>query len=302
MTLDEFGSKYELFVKRVTEALEALSREAEFITAKQIYDWVSQKYPEDVKLLDPSWGSHMSAATRDKGTKICRVPGRYTYRYAQKELEPSQALAGAGESSDSPAALDAAQVAPERARYTKREAALYPTLRDWLSGRGFRAEDTSAGRAHGTWGNPDVTGIRIVEGYVGNRELEVVSIEAKASTTNWKQLIFEAVSHKRFAHRAYFAVAFGSDEPSLSSVPDAEELRQYAERFRVGVLVVFLPTEVYDKLTQGREGEIQINSTEVAVEELWPAVFEPTRSVETTSFLMNLGLKTDQDLYEFGLN
>lgn len=295
------NTKYGLFVARVTEAMENLTANVEQVSAKRIYEWVRDHYPEDVKLLDPSWGSHMSSAVRDENTKIRRVPGRFTYHLlaeppSANAVPVQEELAAATEevqrSEDAPA---------EVIKYTKRESALYPTLRDWLSARGFQAEDTSRYKAGGTWGNPDVTGIRIAEGFVGYRELEIVTIEAKSSIANWRQYIFEAVSHKRFAHRAYFAFAFGSDEPTLSAIPEAESLRQYAERFSVGVLVVFLPAEVFRKLHEDKNGKVEIKSDEARVEELWPANYEPVRSEDLTGYLSNtLGIETDKSLYEFG--
>mgnify|MGYP006974890755 CR=1 FL=1 len=51
----------------------------------------------------------------------------------------------------------------------------------------------------------DVVGLKVSEGLLGQRDLEVATIEAKLTRKSWKQVFFEAVSHKRFSHRAYFA-------------------------------------------------------------------------------------------------
>lgn len=319
MKLEEHDSKYALFVDRATSALVALAADKTPVTGAAIAEWVEKNHSADRTLLEPSWGSHLNAATSDPETRIRRVPGRYTYTLIPVAPEPAVA---AGPSADAaqglvPQATDAtapvvpeatapdatatpAATAEEQAQYTKREAALYPVLRDWLAGRKFRAADTSNARGGGTWGNPDVAGLRITEGLLGAREVELATVEAKVSMDRWRQLIFEAVSHKRFAHRAYFAFAFGTDEPALDRVPDVAALRQYAERFRLGILVVFMPEEMFKRLREDT-GTISLDGTELRVEELWPAVYDPVRPEETVQYLRGtLRLESDDAVYAFG--
>lgn len=319
MKLEEHDSKYALFVVRVTDALESLGAKATQVKGAEIEAWVKENFPSDHKLLEPSWGSHLNAATNDPETRIRRVPGRYTYTLLSIAPAPS-AVAGLAvggtpvqdglrtpEAADQQPASVAQPGSPadaspteEQSQYTKREAALYPVLRDWLAGRQFRAEDTSNSRRGRTWGNPDVAGLRITEGLLGTREVELVTIEAKVAIGGWRQQIFEAVSHKRFAHRAYFAFAFGADAPVLDRVPDVAALRQYGERFRLGILVVFVPEDTFDRLKYDA-GPIVLDATEVRVEELWPAVYDHVRPEETVEYLRGtLGLASDEDVYAFG--
>jgi hypothetical protein len=293
-------------------------------------------YAADLELFQPSWGSLMSAAIVDDKTRIRRVPGKYTYMLlasspesaAQQEEGPAKAgqqeegPAKAGQQEEGPTeagqreeghpaakkvilpqeatVVDGKSGEPSRT-YTKREAALYVVLRDWLVGRGYQAKVASNAKTGGTWGNPDVAGIKITEGYLGRHDIEIATVEAKVSMTAWRQWIFEAVAHKRFAHRAYFAFAFGSDEPGLDRIPDVADLRKYAERYRVGVLVVFMPTELFTKLSVEKYDSLQIDSTEGRVEELWPAINEAAPLSEVVDYLWNvLGVATTADLYAFG--
>ncbi len=125
---------------------------------------------------------------------------------------------------------------------------LYPALVSWMTGEGYQAKDTSAIRSRvlGKWGNPDVTGISAHE-YLSRLELEVVTIEAKLGFDAWEVDFFQAVSQRRFANRAYFA--FALPDEAADKLPT--DLRYYSERFQVGVLVVDLSNELYERLTSG---------------------------------------------------
>ena len=111
---------------------------------------------------------------------------------------------------------------------------------------GYQAEDTSNIRSLGVWGNPDVTGLMVNE-FIGRHELEIVTVEAKLGVDAWEKDFFQAVSQKRFSNRAYFAFALPED--AADKLPT--DLRYYSERFGVGVLVVDLPNDVYQRLTTG---------------------------------------------------
>jgi hypothetical protein len=149
-------------------------------------------------------------------------------------------------------------------------------LVEWLRSWGYQAEDTSQRKKGGPWGNPDIVGIRTHEGLGGSLHLELASIEAKISEYDWRRLFFEAVSHKRFADRAYFSFAFGTNQPTIAKLPELDMLREYGEKYRVGILVVFMEPGLHQKLVSSQEEEIpEISLDMVRVEEVWPAVYEP---------------------------
>src|SRR4051812_41284873 len=81
---------------------------------------------------------------------------------------------------------------------------LYPLLHLWLSAKDFIAKDISNLKSGGKWGNPDVVGVKRVDLF-GSVEIEIASCEVKLSEANWEQFIFEAISHKRFSNRSWFA-------------------------------------------------------------------------------------------------
>jgi hypothetical protein len=88
---------------------------------------------------------------------------------------------------------------PEGGEVTIREKDLYPLMELWLAQKGYRSKDMSNLKAGGRWGNPDIIGADLVELF-GVTELELASCEVKLSSDNWEQVIFEAISHKRFSN------------------------------------------------------------------------------------------------------
>jgi hypothetical protein len=126
------------------------------------------------------------------------------------------------------------------------ESAMYPILVDWLVGNGYRARKTAAMRTLGRWSNPDVTGVKVSE-HLGRIEIEIATIEAKRSLYDWERAFFEAVAHRRFANRAFFA--FPLPESSLGKIPP--EMRYYSELYDVGVLTVVMTDDCFQKYSDG---------------------------------------------------
>ena len=292
--LDESGTTiYGLLVERVKEAIVALNPNGEsYVKRDGIKEWIKRNHPDDFDEISRSWKIYLPKAARDPASGFRHKPGTYGY-----ELTPEPSISNPLLGSEAQVVETAeANVRSER---MERERALYPLLVDWMLSKDLKAKDTSNSRRGGKWGNPDITGLRIVEGYLGQRHLEVTTIEAKVSPANWKQEFFEAVSHKRFAHRVYFAVAWGSDEPSIEALDFADEMRQYGEKFQVGVLVVFVPTADYVALT-GSKTLPKLDGDNLVVE-LWPAVLDSVAPALLTDYLHGtLGIESDAALYAFG--
>jgi hypothetical protein len=127
------------------------------------------------------------------------------------------------------------------------EAALYPVLQEWLLARGYKARTTASMRALGKWSNPDVTGLSVTE-HLGRLELEIATVEAKVSLAQWEYWFFEAVAHRRFANRAFFA--FPMPEELADKAP--RQLRYMCELYHVGALAIVMEDNAFAELQQGK--------------------------------------------------
>ena len=302
----------ELMLKLATEAMEAFESEGQTsVKSGDIREWIKTQYPKEFKRLEPSWANNLLSAQSLDGARIGREPGTYKYVLwefeedeGEAEIEEEEEESGEEEEEgeeDEGVEGDTKPSASKKRR-KQREKHLYPLLTAWVRAQGFGADDTSANKSGGAWGNPDVTGIRIVEGPLGQKVVEIMTVEVKSSRTNWKREFFEAVSHKRFANRVYFAFAYPSDNPSLEAleVADRNEMRLYGEKFRVGILVVFLPKEAYSHLHAKTGSLPELNADEVRIEELWPALHELPDPLSVSRHLADvLKIGTDSSLHAF---
>ena len=149
------------------------------------------------------------------------------------------------------------------------EKLLYPLLKTWLLASEYAAEDVSKLKKNGSWGNPDLLGLKVSR--FGSHSLEIVTIEAKPSKDGWEKLIFEAVSHRRFANRAYFAFAY----PSGQSIVDSK-LRYYSELYSVGILIIELEQQAFREYLAGKRTK-PFEQSDVEIYELYSAPFSVVR-------------------------
>lgn len=286
---------YKKVVRLAVEALRDLQQgEQAKTSARELLEFVKQKHPEEVEEVRLSWNAYLTKASQDPTTSIVREPGKYGFMLKQEACE------SAPEPSE-PEEQEAEQPEDKEERqYTAREAALYEVLRDWLSSRDYRADIPASTKKGGAWGNPDVVGIKILDDPLGNQHIELATIEAKVSDANWKRFFFEAVAHKRFAHRAYFAFAVSATDVIVSQIKDYEELREYGERYNVGVLVIFIDPETYRRLTS-EKGVLNVELGDVRVEEVWPAVYAHVPPQPLTNYVRGvLELLSSNEVHTFG--
>ncbi len=294
---------YKNLVEAVEKALEELTkedREDKRINGKDIQKWVkdnAREFEFDVNDLLASWGAYLTRATADPNNRIAREPGKYSFILRDKEKDTE--VPGILENEEN------ANVKVEESRdqsgNQKRENILYDLFVEWLQSRGYKADITAMRKTGGRWGNPDVTGLLLIEDPFGRQELEIGTIEVKVSDSDWKKDFFEAVSHKRFSHRAYFAFPVLSDEPSIEQIKGYEELRNYGEKYNVGILVLFLPEQDYNTLNNGHASQLDLSLGDVLVQEIWPAVYEEVSPIETTNFVRTvLGLDSTTKINSFG--
>lgn len=163
---------------------------------------------------------------------------------------------------------------------------MYPIVELWLSEKkqyGVISEVYNKTK-NKKWGNPDIVGVNIYDDF-GIRHLEVATIEVKPSLKDWRQYIFEAVSHKRFADKAYFM--FWVTEAEM--MKELEEMYMYADKYKIGLCQITISKEDvcnWDKKTEGEKLEI-IDS---CIIELFPAPIDDASMREKLSFLKKLGV------------
>ena len=288
---------YSDLCQAIKEAATSLSVGSKEFSSAQVREWIKSNHSDDWALFEPSFQAHFSwAVNSDADFPIERVPGKYFYRLIEQP-EVSQVIP-VGENPEYTS--QPSDTAPTTSKI-QREGKLYQTLRDWLESKGYQSSVTSTSKSGGIWGNPDVTGMRLDELPVGPAGIECATIEAKLSVDSWKYYIFEAVSHKRFAHRAWYAFAVGTDSPSFKQVKDAELLAKYAEKYRVGVLVVFISANHYEQLTNGDCTTLELGPDDVRIEVLWPALYETVQASELSTFIRDvLNVKNYTEFGGFG--
>lgn len=292
---------YEKVVFTATRALESLSKSNKKpITGRSLHEWVKKNQDDfefDITDVESSWGVYLTRAVADPKTRIAREPGKYSYILEDKSLPV--------EVRDIEEQPISKELSDEKSKNQQRELKLYHLLSDWLRSVKYNASVTYFTKRGKTWGNPDITGILVDENILGQRNIELATIEAKTSVNNWRKEFFEAVSHKRFSNRAYFAFAFPAKEATLASlelIPEYSEMRKYAEKYKVGLLAVLIePSQYSVLLKEDLNSNFEISLEDVVVVELWPAVFDFVPNSDINFFLSEvLGLKNLGDIYQFG--
>ncbi|HCN71933.1 MAG TPA: hypothetical protein DIS96_09520 [Pusillimonas sp.] len=175
-----------------------------------------------------------------------------------------------------------------------KESLLYPVLESWLIVQGYQSANVSMGRSLGKWGNPDVAGLSATDAFSG-LSIELATIEAKTSLDGWEQWIFEAVSHRRFSNRSYFA--FAHPEETVTKIP--QDMRYYAELYNIGVLVLSMENDKFKALHDGRL-TAPLDSEDVEVIEIFSAPYNFVQPKYQVKFCEALGINCLKDLYRWG--
>jgi hypothetical protein len=243
--------KIESAAQYVLELLNARSNEsAQFgniVFDKAVIDFPSEGFVKNtflqyLSVISKKEDSLINCQGKRKGYYLSEA-AKTIYEASQQLSQSYEAAALTAESTGAPATLPMQREAVK----VQKELLLYPVLLEWLMERRYRAKNISNNRGLGKWGNPDVAGIKSLDIFNGI-SIEIVTIEAKVTKDGWEQLIFEAISHRRFANRAYFAFAHPLE---LFDKLPLDEMRYYAELFNVGILVIQLDTSVFNELING---------------------------------------------------
>lgn len=176
-----------------------------------------------------------------------------------------------------------------------KEADLYSLAKEWLFEKCDIAVDVSQKTANRAWGNPDLVGFKLYD--ILNKTLfEIYTIELKLTPDGWRRWIFEAVSHTRFSNRSYFAFLY--PENWISKL-EGEDMRLYAEHFRIGILVLAVTEELYKSVKKNHQIP-KLEISDVSFIEYLPAPYISTRPKFRNDFLTSLGINNYRQLHQFG--
>lgn len=269
------GWRYALFKRHAEEALKALTANGgEPPLSGALREWVEKNHPEEFKDLKKSWPVFLFKAQHDETSPIRLIPGTYTYRLSS---DAAPLPTPADEEDDEADASLSEEGKKKKKLRVQREERVYEPLADWLSSWAYAAKITAETKKGGPWGNPDIAGLKLRRGLFEVMDVEVATVEAKASLANWKRYFFEAVSHKRFAHRAYFAALYSIDNPTVDAIPGKlrRELREYGEKYGVGILLLLVAKKTFDALHAADAEAIKtVELDDLRVIELWPAQYQ----------------------------
>lgn len=214
------------------------------------------------------------------------------YEASQQFLQNAEVMGVTAESTCllTPLAIPVSSIAAR----VQKELLLYPVLLEWLMERRYRAKDISNNRSLGKWGNPDVAGIKSLDIFNGI-SIEIVTIEAKVTKDGWEQLIFEAISHRRFANRAFFAFAHPLE---LFDKLPLDEMRYYAELFNVGILVIQLEASTFNELVNGELTALDPSTVDII--ELNSAPYQLVQPKYQLEFCKAQAIDSLQDLHRWG--
>jgi hypothetical protein len=256
----EVGDSLQLVVRTAQVVLPELGATTTETTksGKVIWEKAKARFSDlDVPLT--TYQQYLSKAVKLVDSGINKPAGKYGYY-----LVAVPALVG-----HDPGDSWIAETEEKATERVEKEKLIYEVIRAWLQEQDYRAGVTGSGKANGWWGNPDVTGV-ICDDAFGINNIEVVTVEAKISEKGWKQWFFEAVSHRRFANRSYFAFAF--PEELITKI--SQDLRYYSELYKVGVLVIGMTKELFENLQNGKIKKA-LTDEDVNIIELYSAPYTP---------------------------
>jgi hypothetical protein len=276
------SEKVKVMAKKVLEEKNAKSHK-NAMTGSQIYNDAVNLFPR-AGVPENTFKQYLSRCVKDPTSEINRLSQKQGYYLsaAAKALENK---------ADEPAIEPQSKIDEGR---REKEKLLYPVLQNWLIEQEYRAKITALGRSNGQWGNPDITGIMCDESF-GNVSLEVATIEVKLSDKGWKQWIFEAVSHRRFSNRSYFAFAYPAE---LIKKLDSE-LRYFSELYQVGVLVIAMEQAQFEELQRGKT-TTPVADEDVDIIELYSAPYARVQTRFQKEYLQSLKITSTPEVARWG--
>jgi hypothetical protein len=268
------------------------------LSSKELFTKAKEEFPSDFSDdMVNTFYQYLSNSVRDIESSInClgRKQGYYLSTIAAENIEEAVSNDSIIDENLDESTASSGEYVSRSAKRSQKEILLYPILESWLVTQGYQAKDISSTRVLGKWGNPDVAGINALDAFNG-LSIELVTIEAKTSLDNWEMLIFEAVSHRRFANRAYFA--FAQPDETANKIPS--EMRYYAELYGIGILVLSVDDTKYQQLHDGKLLE-PLNSEDVDIIEVFSAPYNVVQPKYQLKFCEALDISCLKKLYHWG--
>lgn len=275
--LASLSTKYERVKKAAAYFLEKEGKTSQenTLSTGDLFARALEDYPTEFRDIGkPVFAALLSKAATEESSLITTLGRRKGYYLAR-----------------SPVRIQTEEEPEELRRKEKR---LYGVVQEWLMEQGYRAADVSDRKGGGVWGNPDVCGIELMEHPIGNA-IEIVTIEVKPSIDKWEKQFFEAVSHRRFANRSYYAFAHPVD--TVGKIP--QDMRYYCELFGVGVLVIVMDADPFQRLQTDEHGP-DIERDNVDIVELYSAPYHNVQPKYQYGFLDVLDLEQIGSIVSFG--
>lgn len=291
-TYEKVGAVCEYFL-----CMEECSNSEKTLSGEKLHDKaVSHQFSSELGAISKNtFLQYLSNTVRDTDSRInClgRKQGYYLLDAADIKIE--KALEIDIDSSDKSRLETDKEISALTHQYKQKERLLYPVLESWLIAQGYQGADISTGKSLGKWGNPDVAGISALDTFNG-LSIEVVTVESKTSLDGWEKWIFEAISHRRFANRSYFAFAHPAE--TISKIP--QDMRYYAELYDIGVLVLSIEKTKFDDLMNGQLDN-PLESEDVDIVEMYSAPYNFVQPKYQKKFCDALGITCIKELYQWG--
>lgn len=281
----EFLVSYILEKNRKTSITKTLSTKDIIAEFKKL----RQDNPSIVEIPENTITVYISQLANSKDSKI-NCPGKKQGYYLDLLLE--QIEAKTTEEENKKQQEEELKDAKEKGYVIEKD--LYPFFEKWLfEVENERVADISNIRGQGKWANPDLLGLKI-DYFFQTPQIEITTIEAKVLIDNWEQWIFEAIAHTVFSNRSYFA--FVHSEEHLNKLP--HELRHYAEKFGVGILVLAVEPKDYIKIQ--KKEQFKLSNDNHRIVEYVPAPYQNPHLKFQKRFLEGLNVSDQKDLLNYG--
>ncbi len=175
-----------------------------------------------------------------------------------------------------------------------KESDLYDSIELWLGTKVSVVSNISNKRKGEKWQNVDVLGLSVYN-YCGSQCIDIYSVEVKLSMGNWRQDLFEAVSHSMFANYSYFAFMIkASDVEKID-----ENLKIYANKFNIGLLAIAINDKKWESVMQGEKILLEGKKSNARIIEIGIATEHQVSRKIQNEFLENvLDVKNINDVYK----